>query len=603
MFLRTLACLWVAPALAFAQQPNAEPTEPLPEPSETTEEQAPPPPVAPDLPAPPTDVPEPPAPPAAEAPFEPPPGDINIEDWNRDDWMLLKPAVNLIEIDGYFRVRGDMFRKLDFDNRSPYERFGAASLPRYPEPAGSANFVGTNMRLRVEPTINVTDKIQVITTIDVLDNIVLGSTPNTIPTGGGSPVNILASSQNAPREMVNALTDSVVIKRAYARMTALNEQLELRFGRMPNHWGLGMMTNDGDCLDCDYGDVTDRIGITFRAANHLFTPMYDWVASGPVAAPFGRSGGQPLDALDRDDVNQYGLQIERVDHPKDIRQKLGQGAPVINYGGWATFRTQSSGIESTWYDDNTTGNSYDPAGALTPDDVEARDAFAMTFDAYGKMYLGEFELGLEAAFIWGSFKDRLVDPVASPLKTQIYKLGAAFEGAWRIPGQRGSRITLKAGGASGDSMPGFGALDAEDDQRGQRAGRSDLALENFQFSPDYHVDLLMFRRIIGTVTDAWYVRPGVTYLFDENFAGSLAAIYSQALFKRTTPGSSLPMGLEFDAELSYGLESTTDPSPFAAALMGGIAFPFGAFDNLNLPTDRQGGSFAWTIQARLYVTF
>jgi deoxyribose-phosphate aldolase len=35
----------------------------------------------------------------------------------------------------------------------------------------------------------------------------------------------------------------------------------------------------------------------------------------------------------------------------------------------------------------------------------------------------------------------------------------------------------------------------------------------------------------------------------------------------------------------------------------GIAFPFGAFDNLNLPADKQGGSFAWTIQARLYVTF
>jgi len=63
------------------------------------------------------------------------------------------------------------------------------------------------------------------------------------------------------------------------------------------------------------------------------------------------------------------------------------------------------------------------------------------------------------------------------------------------------------------------------------------------------------------------------------------------------------MGLEFDAELSYGLEGKPDSSPFGAALAGGLVFPFGAFKNLTKPKGEQGGSFAWTMQARLYVAF
>ena len=33
----------------------------------------------------------------------------------------------------------------------------------------------------------------------------------------------------------------------------------LRFGRMGSQWGLGMLHNDGNCLDCDFGDNVYRI--------------------------------------------------------------------------------------------------------------------------------------------------------------------------------------------------------------------------------------------------------------------------------------------------------------------------------------------------------
>ena len=37
----------------------------------------------------------------------------------------------------------------------------------------------------------------------------------------------------------------------------------------------------------------------------------------------------------------------------------------------------------------------------------------------------------------------------------------------------------------------------------------DHTVDNFRFHPDYHIDQILFREIIGTVTDAIYVRPHV----------------------------------------------------------------------------------------------
>jgi uncharacterized protein (TIGR04551 family) len=607
------ACLWALPALALAQG-----TETPSEPGSPPDAEAPPPapdrapePPEPPVPPPEVDLPEPGGESEAQV-FEPPAGDISLDEWQRDDWLLLKPKHSLVELDGYFRLRGDLFRKLDFANQAGYERpigstAAASDLePRYTALVGQSNYDSTNMRLRLEPRINVTDKIQIVTTVDVLDNLVLGSTPNTSPPqGGGTPSSILATSQNPPSEGSNWLTDSFVVKRAYARLTALNEQLELRFGRMPNHWGLGMMANDGDCLDCDYGDVVDRIALTFKAANHLWVPMFDWVSNGPVTTPFGRSGGQPIDAINRDDAVQYSLRIMRLDHPDDIEDRVSQGDMVINYGLWNMIRTQSEELVPEYYYGDLGNEEYDPAKPIESSDQreQGRDAFIYTGNGYAKLYSGPFELGAEVAFIWGTFHERFGNSDLNQLgKTTVYQLGGALEATWRLTGaQSGVILDLKTGAASGDSAPGFGALDRADTQRGERGATTDRDLQNFAFSPDYHVDLLMYRRVIGTVTDSWYVRPGLTYMFDESFAGKASAIYSQALFKRTVPGDSRKMGLEFDGELSYGIEGP-DPGPFGASLMGGILIPFGAFKADPGDTE-SGGSFAWTVQARLYLTF
>src|SRR6185436_15793397 len=45
---------------------------------------------------------------------------------------------------------------------------------------GQKNMGGANMRLRLEPTLNVTDQVRVHAQIDVLDNTIMGSTPDSL---------------------------------------------------------------------------------------------------------------------------------------------------------------------------------------------------------------------------------------------------------------------------------------------------------------------------------------------------------------------------------------------------------------------------------------
>lgn len=56
-----------------------------------------------------------------------------------------------------------------------------------------------------------------------------------------------------------ALSDAIRVKRLYGE--AVIPFGLVAAGRMGSHWGLGMLTNGGDCADCDSGDSADRIAL------------------------------------------------------------------------------------------------------------------------------------------------------------------------------------------------------------------------------------------------------------------------------------------------------------------------------------------------------
>ena len=85
--------------------------------------------------------------------------------------------------------------------------------------------------------------------IDLIDNLTLGSTPVLSPGTGNAP-----TPATTPGQLPNTLFR---LKRAYGEI--LTPVGYFAAGRMGNMWGLGIMANGGDCLDCNLGDAADRV--------------------------------------------------------------------------------------------------------------------------------------------------------------------------------------------------------------------------------------------------------------------------------------------------------------------------------------------------------
>jgi uncharacterized protein (TIGR04551 family) len=150
----------------------------------------------------------------------------------------------------------------------------------------------------------------------------------------------------------------------------------------------------------------------------------------------------------------------------------------------------------------------------------------------------------------------------------------------------GARFGVDGGYASGDDAPGFGAFPKPGDlaplpgalDGAQASPPRDRTVDNFRFHPDYHVDQILFREIIGTVTDAVYVRPHARTALTTIGTGRLelgtAVIASWAVEPTSTPSGQRALGIEIDPELRYA-----SSDGFAATVDYGLLLPGAAFDS------------------------
>ena len=114
--------------------------------------------------------------------------------------------------------------------------------------------------------------------VDVLDNTIMGSTPDSLINyrrpgvrTNLAPTGALYTTQDPPELGRNSLVTSIRAKRAWGEVDS--EFGSLRFGRMPWHFGRGIAFNNGNCPDCDGGTTVDRImGITQLTATRWRCP-------------------------------------------------------------------------------------------------------------------------------------------------------------------------------------------------------------------------------------------------------------------------------------------------------------------------------------------
>lgn len=462
-------------------------------------------------------------------------------------------------IEGYMRVRGDIFYNFDL-GRGPTP---STLEPIWPLPAATdvAYQTGMDMRVRLEPTLRIGRTGAIHLRLDILDNVVLGS----MPVGGG-PFGGLATGQGWP-------ADAFRVKRAWAEVFLPFGVLAVgRMGALID-WGTGMWVNAGDGLDDDFGDAGDRIVFTTSMLRHLWMMAYELTASGAVQAP-AMPGEAPYDREPDDDARTFAFAFARYNTPSDVRRRSEAGRTTVNYGVVLALRFQD-------YELAQPPEGEDPG----PEDVIARDLRVIALDLWFRLNLRHFRLELEGVYAHGELLATTTPgfELRRPLTSDQW--GVVVQAAWEPP--EGFGADLEVGLASGDDAPGFG-VHLGSDQIGTVPGDldgpqfrypEDLTIDNFRFHPNHRIDLILWRRLIGAVTDAVYVRPRIWYVW-RSLRFETWLVFSASLHESTTPGTGQLLGLEWDTAVTYEYDRG-----ITISLVYGVLFPFDGLSNPALGLD------------------
>ena len=464
------------------------------------------------------------------------------------------------EVSGYLRTRGELLHNLDLDRG-----LTPSGDPLFPVSASDPRrqmLTHWDMRLRTDVAVYAPgNMVAVKARIDTLDNVSLGSAPEGIPSA--------TVSQRATGDLVR-------VKRAWGE--ALLPFGLVAAGRMGNSWGLGMLANGGDCLDCDSGDAADRVAFLTPLFGHIFAVAYDFSASGPQAAR--RAAGRTIGVEPSTDVRSFTFAALRWHDEAARKRRADAGKTTLDYGAYLSHRWQEDDVPS----------SYLPvasqSAALSATDVMSRGYRATAIDGWARVTSGSLRIEAELAYLNATVdQPSLLPGVLYKQPAKSSQFGAAMESdIGRAEGLVGGGVDM--GFASGDPAPGFGAVvkpgaaapKAGDLDGAQANPPFDQRADNFRFHPDYRVDRILFREIIGTVTDAAYVRPHVRVTplrwTSGELTASLAVIGSSAVKSASTPNGKAPLGIEIDPTLLY-----TSRGGFLVALEHAVLFPLAGLDN------------------------
>ncbi|HEY2410352.1 MAG TPA: TIGR04551 family protein [Polyangiaceae bacterium] len=555
--------------------------------------------------------------------------DVYAEDW----WSHARP---ILELHGNFRVRAELFYhfslgRIDPPNtalwpRSPNEAYnGPGGSPVGAFQYGSSlctpdetnqgtngdaingvygcrsgTQAGANMRFRLDPELHVSDNLRVISQIDLFDNLVLGSTPSSYynaPTVGGGyavgarsgyePLGFDSRTTATPTAGINSVSNSIAVKRVWAEYAT--PVGELRFGRMPYQWGMGMLYNAGDGYDDNYQTTVDRIQFTtgFKPLDLYVSGAWDFVNEGPTSDNIGRTmGGQAYDLSQLDDVDEWVFSVYRKKSRELTKLSLSHGDVVLNGGLQVEYRRQLLADDqnggTVGCAEGAASLGCAPADLANPSAYTRRAASAWTPDLWVQALYKKFRFELEAVTVQGSIDNANIQHDAFTSQYIGYKIreyGLATELEQKLVEDK-LHLGFNFGWASGDAdVDGLSPP-----ATGFQNQHGDHTLSTFRFNPSYHVDLILYRNILNRVQGTYYFRPSVKYDFlrdssGQKLGGGLAAIWSRATQFIQAPGHERDLGIELNAQVYFQSKDgalNDDPEKmggFFTKLEYGVLFP------------------------------
>ncbi|MFH1464289.1 MAG: hypothetical protein ABIO70_07870 [Pseudomonadota bacterium] len=187
--------------------------------------------------------------------------------------ILAIPGARAAELEwaGHYRARGLLYDSLSLSDTNP-------------QAEGTSNLL--DHRLRLEPRFHITERVGIFAQLDALSLVPWGEQPEAWQDPVTGDTTYLAYDQTlvAPTSTDGgAAPASVAITRAWGEV--YTDIGQVRFGRVPLHWGAGIWENAGLGADDEYGDTADRVQFTSRIGLIYLMAAYDVNYEGYLNVP------------------------------------------------------------------------------------------------------------------------------------------------------------------------------------------------------------------------------------------------------------------------------------------------------------------------------
>ncbi len=375
---------------------------------------------------------------------------------------------------GYYRTRGELNWNLDAqkyrsDITRSNDRFGLIAF--------------NQMRLRLEPIFKINDNISIHSQFDILDNVLYG-TESTKQLNSHSPVVGTLALPAGPGSvsMVGGQAGenkALNIRRVW--MDILTPIGKLRFGRQASHWGLGIVANDGNDRQGDFGDTSDRVSFMTQY------PFNDGSSISMIIAWDIAFESQVDPSID-------GLAGAIRDNGQDTHQFAGvliYERPSFAFGMFGGIRRRSGG-------NGTTTTAIDALGNSVAAGIDG-DTLVYFADLYTKYSIKEHDFQLEFVYVGGSISTGVA---VDAIPFSIYTGGSAGDGIISMPANQDLQVIMAAAEISGAYKWGgewvlkTGFAEGDASPLSQR-------ITQYGFRPDYNIALLMFNVPLGTSPSMW----------------------------------------------------------------------------------------------------
>jgi hypothetical protein len=389
--------------------------------------------------------------------------------------------------DGHYRARGEMFDSLSLSDTNPNAEGAQWSMDH---------------RLRLQPGWLLSDRVSLHSQFDVLGWTRWGDAPVTTidPTTGEAVPTVFADAVEPPTTSDGAAT------LANFRATRVWGEVKfkygmLSFGRMPFHWGTGMVFNAGNRTVDEFGDTSDRIQWTSKVGDVFLMGGFE-----------NRAEGLPAD----DD---------------DFRSVMGSVVYKTEKAGLGTLHTYR------WQNNEQEGSANEPQKFTT-----------YIGDVWGEAEVGHAQVEAEFAAVLGGGD---LDTGANSLRLSQFggHIGVGFE-------PEKLRLGLRTGFATGDA-------DATDTQLKTFTYDPDFNLSLMLFEeplPTLQATVpsaandgrtTQAARTGQAIRNALWIRPRVGWKLRDDLTVDLAWLLAQQAKAELTATTGKGYGSEVNLDLNY----------------------------------------------------